>query len=38
VGTLKEYCRRCAVLDRGTLYIYDTVDEAAAAYEEKLAS
>jgi capsular polysaccharide transport system ATP-binding protein len=36
--TLREHCRRCAVLDRGTLRVYDSIDEAARAYEEKMAS
>ncbi len=38
LGTLREYCRRCAVLDHGKLRLYDSIDEAAAAYEERLAS
>lgn len=31
--TLTEYCQRGAVLDRGKLTVYDTVAEAAAAYD-----
>ena len=38
LGTLRDHCKRCALLDGGQLRIYDTVDEAAAAYEERLAS
>jgi capsular polysaccharide transport system ATP-binding protein len=37
-STLAEYCTRCAVLDRGGLRMYDSVDEAARAYEEKLSA
>jgi capsular polysaccharide transport system ATP-binding protein len=32
-STLKEYCRRCGVLDRGKLRLYDTVQEAMTVYE-----
>jgi len=38
LNTLRDYCRRGAVLDHGSLRIYDTIDEAAEAYEERLAS
>lgn len=38
LGTLRDYCKRCAVLDHGSLRLYDSIDEAAAAYEERLAS
>jgi len=31
---LKQFCDRCAVLDGGRLTLYDSVDEAAAAYGE----
>jgi capsular polysaccharide transport system ATP-binding protein len=34
-STLTEYCTRCIVLDEGTAAIYDTIEEAAAAYEAK---
>ena len=35
--TIKSYCRRCAVLYRGKLQIFDTVKEAAAVYEVEAA-
>jgi capsular polysaccharide transport system ATP-binding protein len=35
-STLADYCRRCAVLDRGKLTVYDSVAEATRAYEETL--
>jgi capsular polysaccharide transport system ATP-binding protein len=38
LATLRDHCKRCAVLDGGGLRIYDSIDEAAAAYEERLAS
>jgi capsular polysaccharide transport system ATP-binding protein len=38
ISTLKEYCDSCAVMDRGRLHIYDSVDEAAQAYEAGLAA
>lgn len=34
--TLKQYCRKCALLANGRLTVYDSVDEAAAAYDESL--
>ena len=37
-STLAEYCTRCAVLDRGSLRMYDSVDEAAKAYGERLSA
>jgi capsular polysaccharide transport system ATP-binding protein len=38
LATLADYCRRGAVLDHGKLRVYDTVQEAAEAYEEKLSA
>jgi capsular polysaccharide transport system ATP-binding protein len=38
IATLREYCTRCAVLDRGALTMYDTVDEAEAAYEKRMSA
>ena len=38
LSTLAEYCRRCAVLDQGKLRVYDSVNEASEAYEEKLSA
>jgi capsular polysaccharide transport system ATP-binding protein len=33
LSTVKDYCQRCAVMKRGKLVCFDSVDEAAAAYE-----
>lgn len=33
MSTIKQYCTRCAVLNRGRLEFYDDLDEAAALYE-----
>jgi len=38
VATIREYCRRCAILDRGKLRLYDSVDEAVVEYGEELPS
>ncbi|HTM23219.1 MAG TPA: ABC transporter ATP-binding protein [Kofleriaceae bacterium] len=38
IPVLKEHCKRCALIDRGRLTIYDSVDEAAEAYEATLAA
>jgi capsular polysaccharide transport system ATP-binding protein len=38
MSTIRTYCRRCGVLWDGKLTMYDSVDEAAAAYEEKAAA
>jgi capsular polysaccharide transport system ATP-binding protein len=38
IATLREYCTRCAVLDRGLLTMYDSVDEAAAVYEARMST
>lgn len=38
LGTIRSYCRRCAVLARGHLHIYETVNEAAAAYNAEVAA
>jgi capsular polysaccharide transport system ATP-binding protein len=38
IATLREYCTRCAVLDRGMLTMYDSVDEAAAVYEARMST
>jgi capsular polysaccharide transport system ATP-binding protein len=38
LATLREHCKRCAVIEHGQLRIYDSIDEAAEAYEELLAS
>ena len=35
---LSEYCRRCAVLDGGSLRMYDSVEEASEAYEARLSA
>ena len=37
-GTIRSYCKRCAVLANGQLQIYDTVKEAAAAYRAGVAA
>lgn len=34
IATLAEYCKRCIVLSDGTAKIYDSIEEATAAYEE----
>jgi capsular polysaccharide transport system ATP-binding protein len=34
-ATLAEYCKRCILLHEGSATIYDTIEEAAAAYEAK---
>lgn len=34
VSTLREYCKRCILLRGGSATIYDSVDEASAAYED----
>ncbi len=31
--TIRQYCRRCAVLERGRLRVFDTLEEAQASYE-----
>jgi ABC-type polysaccharide/polyol phosphate transport system ATPase subunit len=31
--TIRDYCSRAAVLKRGTLRLYDNLEEAQAAYE-----
>jgi capsular polysaccharide transport system ATP-binding protein len=36
--TLKEYCDRFAVLNRGRLQIFESLDEATECYEGKLAA
>jgi capsular polysaccharide transport system ATP-binding protein len=33
IGTVKDYCERCAVLQNGRLYYFDSVDEAERFYE-----
>ena len=33
IGTVKDYCQRCAVLRKGRLYYFDNVDEAERFYE-----
>lgn len=38
VATLAEYCTRCIVLQDGTAKIYDSVEEASAAYEAQEAA
>ena len=38
LSTIESYCRRCAVLTRGKLHIYDTVKEAAAVYQAEMAA
>jgi capsular polysaccharide transport system ATP-binding protein len=38
MDTIRTYCQRCGVLWDGKLTMYDSVDEAAAAYEEKEAA
>ena len=38
ISTLRDYCTRCALLAKGKLRMYDTVAEAAAAYDELIGS
>lgn len=38
LGTIRAYCRRCAVLGRGKLHIYDNIKDAAKAYEAEMAA
>jgi capsular polysaccharide transport system ATP-binding protein len=38
VSTLELHCRRCAFLDEGVLRVYDSVAEAASAYEARTPS
>jgi capsular polysaccharide transport system ATP-binding protein len=38
LSTLRQYCRRCAVLEAGTIRMYDSVDDAAAAHEERMSA
>jgi capsular polysaccharide transport system ATP-binding protein len=38
LDALREYCRRGAFLEGGTLRVFETVDEAAAAYDEACAA
>ncbi len=38
MNTIIEYCRRCAVMERGVLRMYDNVEDAIEAYERKLAA
>jgi capsular polysaccharide transport system ATP-binding protein len=38
MATLKEYCQRGALLNKGRLEVFDTIDEAAAAYDERVAA
>lgn len=33
IGTVKDYCQRCAVLQNGQMYYFDSVDEAERFYE-----
>jgi len=33
LGTVRDYCERCAVLKNGKLFVFDTVDEASSFYE-----
>ncbi len=33
IGTVKDYCQRCAVLQKGRLHYFDSVDEAERFYE-----
>jgi capsular polysaccharide transport system ATP-binding protein len=37
LATIRSYCRRCAVLWRGNLHIFDSVKEAAAVYQAEAA-
>jgi capsular polysaccharide transport system ATP-binding protein len=37
LGTIRQYCRRCAVLARGRLQIFDTIKEAASIYDPRAA-
>jgi capsular polysaccharide transport system ATP-binding protein len=36
--TIKQYCSRCAVLERGRLRVFDTLEEAQTTYERGLAA
>jgi capsular polysaccharide transport system ATP-binding protein len=36
IATLREYCTRCAVLDRGRLTMYERVEDAARAYKAQM--
>jgi 1,4-alpha-glucan branching enzyme len=38
MSTLMEYCNRCAVLDRCALTMYESVEAAAASYEERMSA
>jgi capsular polysaccharide transport system ATP-binding protein len=38
LNTLRQYCQRCAVLEKGRLHMYDSIDEAAAAHEERMSA
>jgi capsular polysaccharide transport system ATP-binding protein len=33
MATIRQYCQRCAVLDHGTLRLFDDIDEATRVYE-----
>jgi capsular polysaccharide transport system ATP-binding protein len=33
LSTVRDYCKRCAVIRDGRLHVFDTVEEASAAYE-----
>lgn len=35
--TIRKYCKRCAVLERGRLRVFDTLEEAKARYEARAA-
>jgi capsular polysaccharide transport system ATP-binding protein len=38
IGTLKDYCDQCALIENGRLRVFDSVDEAAAAYDQEVAA
>lgn len=38
MATIRQYCTRCAVLERGQLRIYEDLEEAQRAYEEAVAA
>ncbi len=38
MNTISDYCRRCALMNRGALTMYDSVDDAMHAYEQELAA
>jgi capsular polysaccharide transport system ATP-binding protein len=38
VATLRRFCTRCAILDRGTITMYDSVAAATAAYRSRMAT